>query len=313
MKYSHFIESTLCIERVAVFCGPLAPLAARTWKQNSWLQQTRKCCWKERPGRAPSALPLRSGAPASQQFPSPAARPPPPAPHACPGPPCPRILPGCGSRGLIPPTGPSGKLQRSRAQLPRRKPVFSLWNATLDSDTSGMCPSVLWDLHSEESSAKAGISPNAALSRPTEGATFTPRALASSRTYAPTRPGGRARISSGRFRGEPGTKQPHWAALFGFTDTVERSEIKPTSSSRAGGHLHRGDVHLMEKCTEFRTVTFSTLGHVIYSVVFMFPNYNLCLFVRLQKLPLELSVLIKYQLFFKPIYILMNTSLRRVT
>lgn len=81
-------------------------------------------------------------------------------------------------------------------------------------------------------SAKAGIRPNAALSRPTEGATFTPRALASSRTYALTRPGGRAQISSGRFRGEPGTKQPHWA------DTEERSEIKPTSSSRAGGHLH---------------------------------------------------------------------------
>lgn len=51
------------------------------------------------------------------------------------------------------------------------------------------------------------------------------------------------------------------------------------------------------KCTKFITVTFSTLGHMIYSVVFMFPNYSWCLFVRLQKLPLELSVLIKYRLF----------------
>lgn len=43
------------------------------------------------------------------------------------------------------------------------------------------------------------------------------------------------------------------------------------------------------------------------------PNYNLCLFIRLQKLPLELSVLIKCQLFFKLLYMLINTSLQQVT
>lgn len=62
--------------------------------------------------------------------------------------------------------------------------------------------------------------------------------------------------------------------------------------------LAKGSVHLIENVQKFITVTFSILGHMIYSVVFIFPNYNLCLFVRLQKLPLELSVLIKYQLFF---------------
>lgn len=45
----------------------------------------------------------------------------------------------------------------------------------------------------------------------------------------------------------------------------------------------------------------------------LFPNYNLCLFIRLQKLPLELSVLIKCQLFLKLLYMLINTSLQQVT
>lgn len=76
--------------------------------------------------------------------------------------------------------------------------------------------------------------------------------------------------------------------------------------------LAEGRCTFWSKCTKFITVTFSILGHMIYSVVFMSPNYNLCLFLILQKLPLELSVLIKYQL-FKLLYIFINTSLWRVT
>lgn len=64
---------------------------------------------------------------------------------------------------------------------------------------------------------------------------------------------------------------------------------KPTTSLRADGQVEvKGKCTFDRKCTKFITVTFSILGHMIYSVVFIFPNYNLCLFVRLQKVTIRI-------------------------
>lgn len=70
----------------------------------------------------------------------------------------------------------------------------------------------------------------------------------------------------------------------------------PAKSILSGRSLAKGTGTTDQKYTKCITVTFSIGGHMIYSVVFMSPNYNSCLFAILQKLLLELSVLIKYQL-----------------
>lgn len=86
--------------------------------------------------------------------------------------------------------------------------------------------------------------------------------------------------------------------LFGFDLQTSSNPQNQTQVILSRWLLAEGRCTFDQKCTKFITVKFSILGHIIYSVVFIFPTYNLCLFVRLQKLPLELSVLIKYQLFF---------------
>lgn len=104
-------------------------------------------------------------------------------------------------------------------------------------------------------------------------------------------------ISSGQFRGKSCNKQPNWGALWSYRHHgILRNQTHIVTENRQSV-IAKGRCTFDKKCTKFITVTFSILGHVIYSVVCLFPNYNLCLFIRLQKLPLELSVLIKYQLF----------------
>ena len=121
-------------------------------------------------------------------------------------------------------------------------------------------------------------------------------------------------ISSGQFRSESDNKQPHQMSslvlIYRHRGTLRNQTHNILESRRS---LAKGRCTFDQKCTKFITVKFSILGHMIYSVVFIFPNYNIRLFVRQQKLPLELSVLIKYQLFFKLLYILINTSLQQVT
>lgn len=104
--------------------------------------------------------------------------------------------------------------------------------------------------------------------------------------------------------GSLAAKQPHqWLLWSWVTNSTPWNQTHVIRDNKQNQKLMGGKCTFGRKCVKSITMTFSILGHMIYSVVFMFPNYNLCLSIRLQKLPLELSVLIKYQLlFFTVIY-----------
>lgn len=102
--------------------------------------------------------------------------------------------------------------------------------------------------------------------------------------------------------------------LFGFDlRTLRNAQKSNPHHPREQMVICKGEMYIGSKMYKIYNSDIYILGHMIYSVVFMFPNDNWCLFIRLQKLPLELSVLIKYPLFFKLLYILINTNLQRVT